>query len=293
MAEKLNLLWQSYTDCYMDMLSNEMLLADLSDITLVSEDKKKFKAHKLVLSACSPFFQEIITDLPMTHSIIYLKGIQSYEIESVLQLMYIGQTNIIQEKIDQFIDVAKSLQVKEFHNIIENTGNEVNNGTNDKDDVDQASTNLVKEKIEIIEESDTPNDDGSTTTKSHVYVNSENSEISEDKDLNLNKISKKSRRSKRLKKEQNLASVNLSEKLQCHECGRNFKQESSLYLHMKSFHEGVQYYCDYCDHVGSQKGNVQQHMKSVHEGQVFKCSQCKFVAKWECTIIKHKKTKHT
>ena len=50
--EKLNLTWHTYTDHLREML-NDMMSDELTDVTLVSEDKKKFKAHKVVLCASS------------------------------------------------------------------------------------------------------------------------------------------------------------------------------------------------------------------------------------------------
>ena len=61
------------------------------DVTLVCDDQTQFKAHKIVLSACSPVFKKIIDNNPSQHPLIYLRGIQSYEMESILQFMYLGE----------------------------------------------------------------------------------------------------------------------------------------------------------------------------------------------------------
>ena len=90
------------------MYSNE-----LTDVTLVSDDKKQFKAHKIVLSASSPVFKSIISD-NLSSPIIYLRGIQSYEIESILQFIYLGQATFYQERMNEFLNVAKSFQIKEI-----------------------------------------------------------------------------------------------------------------------------------------------------------------------------------
>ena len=92
---------------------------ELTYVTLVSEDKKHFKAHKVVLSACSPVFKSIFGDSIMSNSIIYLRGIQSLETESILQFIYLGEATFYQEQINEFLDVAKSLQVKEISKEIE------------------------------------------------------------------------------------------------------------------------------------------------------------------------------
>merc|ERR1712126_305747 len=111
---KMDLNWHTFTDHLKAMMSNILMSGDLTDITLVSDDKKKLKAHKVVLSSCSPVFKDIINDLPEKNPIIYLKGIHSYEIESILQFMYLGQATLLQERMNVFIDVAKSLEIKEI-----------------------------------------------------------------------------------------------------------------------------------------------------------------------------------
>ena len=82
--EKFDLTWHTYTNHLREMLRNMMSTNELADVTIVSEDKKHFKAHKVVLSACSPVFKSIFGDSIMSNSIIYLRGIQSLETESIL-----------------------------------------------------------------------------------------------------------------------------------------------------------------------------------------------------------------
>merc|ERR1712133_174856 len=86
----------------------------LTDVTLVCDDKKQFKAHKIVLSACSTVFKSIINDLPQNSSVIYLRGIQHQEMESILQFMYLGEVTLSHKTMKEFLDVAKNLEIKEI-----------------------------------------------------------------------------------------------------------------------------------------------------------------------------------
>ena len=74
-------------------LYQERIFADL-----VSEDQTLFQAHKTVLSVCSPVFKKIIENNPTQYPLIYLKGIQSHEVDSILQLMYLGEVTVYQVK---------------------------------------------------------------------------------------------------------------------------------------------------------------------------------------------------
>merc|ERR1712029_475604 len=112
--EKFDLTWQTYTDHLREMLNDMMSSNELTDVTLVSEDKKRFKAHKVVLSASSSVFKSIISDNIVSSPTIYLRGIQSDEIESILQFIYLGEAKFYQERMNEFFNVAKSLDIKEI-----------------------------------------------------------------------------------------------------------------------------------------------------------------------------------
>ena len=102
-----NLNWNTYNDHLKEMMQHLMQSDESTDVTLVCEDKTKFKAHKFVLNACSPVFQSIISDLPQRDPIIYLRGIHSQEIKSILQFMYLGQATFFHDRMNDFLNVAK------------------------------------------------------------------------------------------------------------------------------------------------------------------------------------------
>ena len=79
--EKYNLNWHTYSDHLREMLHEMMKSNELTDVTLISDDKIQFKAHKTVLAACSPVFKSIIHELPQNSSVIYLRGIKHQEID--------------------------------------------------------------------------------------------------------------------------------------------------------------------------------------------------------------------
>ena len=129
------------------MLHEMMKLDQLTDVTLVCDDKKQLKAHKVVLSACSSVFKSIINDLPETSSVIYLRGIQHQEMESILEFMYLGVATFYQERMNEFLNAAKNLEVKEiskdveFDDVIESTEEpEMSNNGNDTELVSDSQT---------------------------------------------------------------------------------------------------------------------------------------------------------
>ena len=84
---------------------------DFFDCTL-SCGSMQIQAHKLILSACSPFFRSILKQNPHQHPLLYLKGVEFTNLQSVLDFMYHGEVNVAQEELNSFLSVAEDLQVK-------------------------------------------------------------------------------------------------------------------------------------------------------------------------------------
>jgi hypothetical protein len=70
------------------------------------------QAHKVILSACSPFFRGVLKQNPHQHPLLYLKDVRYKDLESVLSFMYHGEVNVAQDQLNSFLMVAEELQVK-------------------------------------------------------------------------------------------------------------------------------------------------------------------------------------
>jgi len=84
---------------------------DFFDCTL-SVGSRQIQAHKLILSACSPFFRSILRQNPHQHPLLYLKGVEFTDLQAVLNFMYHGEVNVAQEELNSFLAVAEDLKVK-------------------------------------------------------------------------------------------------------------------------------------------------------------------------------------
>jgi len=85
---------------------------DFFDITLACDDSSQVQAHKVILSACSPWFRNVLRQNPHQHPLLYLKGVKYKELVSVLNFMYQGEVNVAQEELNSFLAVAEDLRVK-------------------------------------------------------------------------------------------------------------------------------------------------------------------------------------
>ncbi|ROT79276.1 putative zinc finger and BTB domain-containing protein 12-like isoform X2 [Penaeus vannamei] len=84
---------------------------DFVDVTLAA-DGVQLKAHKLVLSACSPYFRDILKNNPCQHPVIILRDVPIEDLEAVLAFMYEGQVNVSQTRLHTFMKLAEALQVR-------------------------------------------------------------------------------------------------------------------------------------------------------------------------------------
>ena len=114
--EKYSLEWHTYSDHLKSMMKELMMNEDFSDVTLVTEDKKQIKANICILSACSPVFEDILKSEKNSNQILYLRGIQFSEMELIMQFIYLGEATCYEERMEEFLAVARSLEIKELCN---------------------------------------------------------------------------------------------------------------------------------------------------------------------------------
>ena len=69
-------------------------------------------AHRLVLSACSDFFKKIFYSNTHSHPMLYLDGVDSTDINLMLDYMYQGEVQIHQEHLDRFLEGANKFKLE-------------------------------------------------------------------------------------------------------------------------------------------------------------------------------------
>ncbi|KAF7994909.1 hypothetical protein HCN44_004381 [Aphidius gifuensis] len=110
-AEQFALRWNNFSHNLSSGFLSHLNNKDLVDVT-IAVDGQLLQAHKLVLSVCSPYFQDIFKINPCKHPVVILKDIGFAEVESLLKFMYQGEVNVKQEELASFLKVAEALKVK-------------------------------------------------------------------------------------------------------------------------------------------------------------------------------------
>lgn len=82
-------------------------------MTLVCDDQNQIQAHKVILSACSDFFRNILLrNAAVSQPFIFLDNVSFQDLENVISFMYNGETAIGQEDLSSFMRSAQRLRVK-------------------------------------------------------------------------------------------------------------------------------------------------------------------------------------
>ena len=110
--EKFCLKWNDFRENIAE--TSRALREDLhfSDVTLVCEEDHQIEAHRVILSACSPFFSSILKKNKHSHPMIYMRGLKSKDLIAIVDFIYHGEANIYQEDLDGFLVLAEELQLK-------------------------------------------------------------------------------------------------------------------------------------------------------------------------------------
>ena len=82
------------------------------DVTLVSDDEEHVLAHKVVLAASSGFFKNILRKSTHSNPMIFLSGINSKELNFILDYIYYGRVEMYQTEIDDFLNAAQKLRIE-------------------------------------------------------------------------------------------------------------------------------------------------------------------------------------
>ncbi|XP_072393808.1 uncharacterized protein [Diabrotica undecimpunctata] len=110
-SEQFSLCWDNFHKNMSSGMNSLLENEDLVDVTLAVQGKC-LKAHKMVLSVCSPYFKELFKSNPCQHPIVFMKDVSYEALSDLLQFMYQGEVQVSQENLTTFIKTAEALQIK-------------------------------------------------------------------------------------------------------------------------------------------------------------------------------------
>ena len=262
--EKYNLKWDTYSDHLKGMMKELMTNEDFSDVTLVTEDKKQIRANINILRTCSPVFKEIFTKERYSNQIMYLRGVQYSELESIMQYIYLGEATLYKERMDEFLAIAKSLEIKELCIAI-----------TEMDEGPQCDMEKLAEKFDV--QPPKPDHDNNQALQKQILLACNQCDYQFTNQYNLSR---------------HIQSKHMGVKYACNQCDYQAKKQSHLTTHIQSIHEGVRYPCNQCDYQATQKLKLAAHIQSKHEGVKYSCDQCDTKFDHRFSLTRHIRNMH-
>ena len=263
------------------ILNSINLNDNFANVTLKGEDKESFEAHKLVLGASSPVLKELLIDVKETNIVLLLSGYKNQVISDLMQFIYFGEVYVKCEKILDFLDILRQLEIDVGDNFAEKFVTNITS-EEEKPTKDEVAFQNKKEKIRKLENSEEFIDDDELERYGFQR------QISVNMDGTYCKICNSSFKSTFGLKTHN-DSIHLKIKHICTICERSFAQKASLNLHIRSLHDGIRHKCDFCNHEATTKGNLKLHSKMHMNSKIHKCDLCGHVARTKGDLKFHSK----
>lgn len=109
-----NVKWLDYGKNMLDIQKSIFLSSSMFDV-IIAVGEIRFKAHQLILTACSDFFLNILMDYPK-HLVatIIIPNLNQKLIEPILVFMYTGQVYVSSSMLSDFMDACSFLKIKGF-----------------------------------------------------------------------------------------------------------------------------------------------------------------------------------
>ena len=111
-SEKLCLQWNDFKENITFSFKALRDDKEFTDVTLACEDGQQIEAHKTVLATSSPFFMELLKRHKHSHPLIYMRGINSNLLVTILDFLYHGEANVLQDDLDSFLALAEEFQLR-------------------------------------------------------------------------------------------------------------------------------------------------------------------------------------
>ena len=111
-STQVTLSWKEFEQCAGKAFRGLYQDSDFTDVTLACMDDVQIKAHKVILSASSPFFKNILAKNAHSHPLLYMKGTNGKVLEALLGFIYNGESKVLEADLKEFLDTADELKIK-------------------------------------------------------------------------------------------------------------------------------------------------------------------------------------
>ena len=199
--------------------------------------------------------------------------------ESILQFIYLGEAKFYEERMNEFLNVAKNLDIRELAKGIED-GDETSAVNEDNTGIDSEDT--PRGCTEDVGEQRKPDINGAASGQHKI----ESGAVTKEYKYECQQCNKAFTKTSNLAR--HTQSIHEGVKYACNQCDLQFTTQSNLTQHIQSAHEGVKYACNQCDKQYIGQRQLKTHIKSIHEGVKYACNQCDKKFSTQSSLTAHK-----
>ena len=262
--EKLCLQWNDFKENISSAFGDLRQDKEFTDVTLACEDGQQVEAHKVVLVASSPFFQNILKRNKHPHPLIYMRGVRPENLMAMVDFFYHGEANVYQENLDSFLVLADELQLKGLRgNQTESDADVLPKPSKQKSQPKLQKYGSATERLLTNKEVANQNRTVQSSTSEQALVLTDHTTTNTDME-SLNQQVKSmitfSENANPNKKEAGRAR-------KCKECGKEGSRWNIM-KHIEANHiAGISIPCGLCSQVSSSRAALAQHKQKHHRNQ--------------------------
>jgi len=250
--------WELFQEYSTSSIEEQWKNGSYLDVTIACDDGQ-IGAHKVILSAASPIFEKILLNNPHVHPLLYLRGTRKKNMEALLRFIYSGTTEVFQQGLSEFMELASGLDVKGLGNKIDLPVIEILETIKDDEVNEEFNSNLVlkrEQRIEV-EENLLLIDESATDSKTDILDEMKNEWIpTEDEDTHMNvkmeeyelRVAELMRRTDDLKD------------WTCVKCPFTSHHKSHVTDHVDSHLVGFTFICGLCESNFGRKKTLRKHV---------------------------------
>ena len=255
MSEKLCLQWNDFNANVNKAFGSFRKDFDFTDVTLACEDGHQMEAHKVILAASSPFFKDILAQNKHPHPLIYMRGMRTEDLTAIIDFLYHGEANVLQESLDSFLAIASELKLEGLMGLDEDEREKPKTETAKQRQMDQPIAPFISSYEKTTESQRSKSRESKTIAK----LDDSSGDLLADLDEKVKSM---------MEQGQNMISYGngrIRKANVCKVCGKE-GQIVNIRDHIEANHlEGIALPCNLCEKMFRSRENLRKHKSRHHK----------------------------
>ena len=260
MQEKFHLKWDNFPHAPSRVLKRLFRDEEFCDMTIVCEADKQVKAHKIILSSSSRFFERILRRNPHPNPLIYLIGLRVRDLEALLEFIYSGEVYVPLDHLETFMHAANRLEIDGLKNYEDKSKSSVSVKS-----IDRCMNVAIDEKknreVEIKDTNSllciSSEQEMSQNDKNGVFNATPSKKVSFDLKVSVTEFDRET--------DSSFDASTCSVECSTDDEGEFIEKDITPSGGEDSDELDAKFFCDQCDRKFTNNDNMERHMKLVHQ----------------------------